>query len=80
MDLELLISSNSASGFQEIMTEILSSLNFDELLRMRLVSQTLYQFLMENKQVWIQVFTKSYKNLLENNEDWRFPLKLSASF
>ena len=80
MDLELLINSNSASGFQEIMTEILSSLNFDDLLQIRLVSQTLYQFLMENKQVWIQVFTKTYQNLLENNEDWRFPLKLSASF
>ena len=80
MDLELLINSNSASGFQEIMTEILSSLNFDELLRMRLVSQTLYQFLMENKQVWIGLFTKTYKELLEKNEDWKFPLKLSASF
>ena len=72
MDLELLINSNSASGFQEIMTEILSSLNFDDLLNIRLVSQTLHQFLMENKQAWIQVFTKTYKNLLENNEDGGF--------
>ena len=80
MDLELFINSDHASGFQEIMTEILSSLNFDDLLQIRLVSQTLYQFLMENKQVWIGIFTEIYKKLLENNEDWRFPLKLSVSF
>ena len=75
MDLQRIV-----SGFPQIMTDILSELNFKDLLEMRLVSTGLYQFLMEDKQVWIGIFTKIYTNLLENNEDWRFPLKLSPSF
>ena len=75
MDLQRIV-----SGFPQIMTDILSELNFEDLLEMKLVSTGLYQFLMEDKQVWIGIFTKIYTNLLENNEDWRFPLKLSPSF
>ena len=75
MDLKRIV-----SGFPQIMTDILSELSFEDLLEMRLVSTGLYQFLMEDKQVWIGIFTKTYTNLLENNEDWRFPLKLSPSF
>ena len=75
MDLKRIV-----SGFPQIMTDILSELSFEDLLEMRLVSTGLYQFLMKDKQVWIGIFTKNYTNLLENNEDWRFPLKLSPSF
>ena len=75
MDLKRIV-----SGFPQIMTDILSELSFEDLLEMRLVSTGLYQFLMEDKQVWIGIFTKISTNLLENNEDWRFPLKLSPSF
>ena len=75
MDLQPII-----SEFPQIMTDILSELNFEDLLEMKLVSTGLYQFLIEDKQVWIGIFTKIYTNLLENNEDWRFPLKLSPSF
>ena len=54
MDLQRIV-----SGFPQIMTDILSELNFEDLLEMRLVSTGLYQFLIEDKQVWIGIFTKN---------------------
>ena len=75
MDLERI-----ASVYPHIMTDILSECNFEDLLLVRGVSTTLYQFLMKDRQVWIQIFTKIYSNMLVNNDDARFPLKLMAPF
>ena len=76
MDLELLINSNSASGFQEIITEILSSLNFQDLLKIRLVSSSFEQFLMNDKKVWNRVSSKTFSNLLDKTDTVRFPNRL----
>jgi hypothetical protein len=75
MDLERI-----ASVYPQIMTDILSKFDFKDVLIVRGVSTTLYQFLMKDRQVWIRIFTKIYSDMLVNNDDARFPLKLSASF
>ena len=75
MDLELFINSHPASGFQEIMTEILSSLNFEDLLKIRLVSSSFEQFLMNDRKVWERVSSRTFSNVLDKTEV-RFPHRL----
>ena len=74
MDLELFINSDPASGFQEIMTEILSSLNFEDILQTRLVSTSFDQFLMNDRKVWEQVSSRTFSNVLDKTV--RFPNRL----
>ena len=76
MDLELFINSNPASGFQEIMTEILSSLNFEDLIQIRLVSTSFEQFLMNDRKVWERVSSKTFSNVLDKTDTVRFPNRL----
>ena len=76
MDLELFINSNPASGFQEIMTEILSSLNFEDLLQIRRVSTSFEQFLMNDRKVWERVSSRTFSSVLDKTDTVRFPNRL----
>jgi hypothetical protein len=76
MDLELLINSDPASGFQEIITEILCPLNFEDLLRVRQVSTSFEQFLRNNRKVWNQVSSRTFSNVLDKADTVRFPNRL----
>ena len=56
MDPEGMISSSEASGFPEFMREVLKNLDFEDLLKVRLISMTFYKFMMEKNQrkIWIR--------------------------
>ena len=50
MDPERMIISAEASGFPEFMREALKNMDFEDLLKSRLVSMTFYKFLTDKKQ------------------------------
>ena len=60
MDPEMMMQSDWASGFPQFMMEALEHLDFEDLLKTRLVSKGFYDFLMEEKQrkIWIQACSK----------------------
>ena len=68
MDLEAMITSSSASGFPQFMAEVCKNLEFEELLKTRLVSVTFYNFLMDKNQrsIWIQASSKVFSTFLKD--------------
>ena len=60
MDPEMMMQSDWASGFPQFMMEALEHLDFEDLLKTRLVSTVFDDFLMEEKQrkIWIQACSK----------------------
>ena len=62
-----MISSAEASGFPEFMREVLKNLDFEDLLRIRLISMTFYKFMMEKNQrkIWIRAASKVFANVLQ---------------
>ena len=61
MDPERMIISAEASGFPEFMREVLKNMDFEDLLKSRLVSMTFYKFLINENQrkLWIGAASKS---------------------
>ena len=68
MDLEALMTSAWASGFPQFMAEVCKNLEFEELLKTRLVSVTFYNFLMDENQrsIWILASNKVFFTFLQN--------------
>ena len=68
MDLEAMITSAWASGFPQFMVEVCKNLEFEELLKTRLVSVTFYNFLMDKNQrsIWIQASNKVFSTFLKD--------------
>ena len=62
MDPETMMTSAWASGFPQFMEEVCKNLEFEELLKARLVSVTFYNFLMNGNQrsIWIQASSKVF--------------------
>ena len=67
MDPEMMMQSDWASGFPQFMMEALEHLDFEDLLKTRLVSTGFYDFLMEEKQrkIWIQACTKILSSIFQ---------------
>ena len=61
MDPERMIISAEASGFPKFMREVLKNMDFEDLLKSRLVSMTFYKFLINQNQrkLWIGAASKS---------------------
>ena len=61
MDPERMIISAEASGFPELMREVLKNMDFEDLLKSRLISMTFYKFLIDENQrkLWIGAASKS---------------------
>ena len=62
-----MISSSEASGFPEFMRKVLKNLDFEDLLKVRLISMTFYKFLMEKNQrkIWVRAASKIFANVLQ---------------
>ena len=60
-----------ASGFPQFMVEVCKNLEFEELLKTRLVSVTFCNFLMDGNQrsIWIQASSKVFFTFLQNAYD-----------
>ena len=71
MDPEMMMQSDWASGFPQFMMEALEHLDFEDLLKTRLVSKGFYDFLMEEKQrkIWIQACTKILSSIFQKIYD-----------
>ena len=71
MDLEKLMTSSWASGFPQFMTEILEHMDFEDLLKTRLVSTTFHDFLMNKNQrnIWIQAASKVFLKFFQSAYD-----------
>ena len=67
MDPEMMMQSDWASGFPQFMMEALEHLDFEDLLKTRLVSKGFYDFLMEEKQrkIWIQACSKILSTIFQ---------------
>ena len=77
MDLEALMTSAWASGFPQFMAEVCNNLEFEELLKTRLVSSTFYNFLMDKNQrsIWIQASSKVFSTFFKDAYDTKkFPM------
>ena len=61
MDPERMIISAEASGFPELMREVLKNMDFEDLLKSRLISMTFYKFLIDENQrkLWIAAASTS---------------------
>ena len=68
MDLEALMTSAWASGFPQFMAEVCNNLEFEELLKTRLVSLKFYNFLMDKNQrsIWIQASSKVFSTFIQD--------------
>ena len=68
MDLEAMITSSSASGFPQYMAEVCKNLDFEELMKTRMVSVTFYNFLMDKNQrcIWIQAMSKVFSIFIQD--------------
>ena len=66
-----MIISSSASGFPQFMTEILEHMDFEDLLKTRLVSTTFHNFLMNKNQrsIWIQAASKVFSKFFQSAYD-----------
>ena len=71
MDLETMMTSSWASGFPQFMTEILEHMDFEDLLKTRLLSTTFHKFLMNSNQrdVWIQAASKVFSKFFQSAYD-----------
>ena len=69
MDPERMIISAEASGFPQFMRETFKNLDFEDLLKTRLISMTFYKFLMNNNQgkIWIVAASKVFTNFLQKD-------------
>ena len=67
MDPEWMISSAEASGFPQFMRKVLNKLDFEDLLKTRLISMTFYKFLMDKNQrkIWVGAASKVFTNVLQ---------------
>ena len=76
MDLEALMTSAWASGFPQFMAEVCNNLEFEELLKTRLVSVTFHNFLMDKNQrsIWIQASSKVFSTFFKNAYDEKFSM------
>ena len=81
MDPERMIISAEASGFPQFMREIFKNLDFEDLLKTRLISMTFYKFLMDKNQgkIWIVAASKVFANFLQKNIE-NFPDCLQMGF
>ena len=60
-----MIQSSEASGYKEFMRDILKTLNLEELKKMRLVSKTFNNFLLNERKIWIAEINKTFLNTLK---------------
>ena len=67
----MMMQSDWASGFPQFMMEALEHLEFEDLLKTRLVSKGFYDFLMDEKQrkIWIQACTKILSSIFQKIHD-----------
>ena len=66
-----MMTSSWASGFPQFMTEILEHMDFEDLLKTRLLSTTFHKFLMNNNQrdIWIQAASKVFSKFFQSAYD-----------
>ena len=71
MDLEKLMTSSWASGFPQFMIQTLEHMDFEHLLKTRLVSTTFHDFLMDEnqKRIWIQAASKVFSKFFQSAYD-----------
>ena len=71
MDLQSLMDRDPASGFPQIIGQILSNLDFDSLIACRAVNRTWKNFLEEDSQryIWIRAINEDRKNYLDQYLD-----------
>ena len=71
MDLETMMTSSWASGFPQFMIQTLEHMDFEHLLKTRLVSTTFHDFLMEENQrgIWIQAASKVFSKFFQSAYD-----------
>ena len=69
MDLQSLMGEDPASGFPQIIGQILSNLDFDSLIACRAVNRTWKNFLEEESQryIWIRAIDKDRKKYLDKH-------------
>ena len=81
MDPERMIRSAEASGFPHFMRETFKNLDFEDLLKTRLISMIFYKFLMNKNQrkIWIEAASKVFANVLQKNVE-KFPDFLQVCF
>ena len=67
----MMMQSDWTSGFPQFMMEALEHLEFEDLLKTRLVSKGFYDFLMDEKQrkIWIQACTKILSSIFQKIHD-----------
>ena len=73
----MIMTSAWASGFPQFMEEVCKNLEFEELLKARLVSVTFYSFLMNGNQrsIWIQASSKVFSTFFKDAYDTKkFPM------
>ena len=69
-----MIISAEDSGFPHFMRETFKNLDFEDLLKTRLISMTFYKFLIDKNQrkIWIEAASKVFANVLQKNVE-KFP-------
>ena len=75
-----MIQSSEASGYKEFMREIFKTLNLEELKKMRLVSKTFNNFLLNERKIWIAEINKTFLNALKITGHVQFPDFLESGF
>ena len=80
MDLQQMIQSSEASGYKEFMRDIFKTLDLEELKKMRLVSKTFNNSLLNEREIWIAAANKIFLNALEITGHVQFPDFLESGF
>ena len=80
MDLQQMIQSSEASGYKEFIRDVFKTLNLEELKKMRLVSKTVNNFLLNERKIWIAAVNKIILNALKINGNVQFPDFLESGF
>jgi hypothetical protein len=80
MDLQQMVKSSEASGYKEFMRDIFKTLNLEELKKMRLVSKSFNNFLLNERKIWIAAVYKTLLNALKITGHVQFPDFLESGF
>ena len=75
-----MIQSSEASGYKEFMRDIFKTLDLEELKKMRLVSKTFNNSLLNEREIWIAAANKIFLNALEITGHVQFPDFLESGF
>ena len=75
-----MIQSSEASGYKEFIRDAFKTLNLEELKKMRLVSKTVNNFLLNERNIWIAAVNNIFLNALKINGNVQFPDFLESGF